>query len=36
MVYDVIGDPPLSGATHSTITSSGLQVVVGATGVAGF
>jgi len=35
MEYDVIGEPPLSGAVQEMITSSGIQVVVGALGTAG-
>ena len=31
-VYPVIAEPPLSGSVHETITSSGYQLVVGATG----
>jgi S-adenosylmethionine synthetase len=34
-VYPVIRDPPSSGATQVTITSSGAQVVTGAAGCAG-
>ena len=29
-MYPVMGEPPLSGAVHETITSSGLHVVTGA------
>jgi hypothetical protein len=35
VMYPVIGEPPASGAVQLTTTSSGVQVVVGATGVAG-
>jgi hypothetical protein len=34
-MYPVIGEPPLFGATQLIITSSGLQIVVGAFGCAG-
>ena len=34
-MYPVIGEPPLSGATHATITLSGFHVVVGVYGYAG-
>lgn len=34
-MYEVIAEPPSSGATQFRITLSGLQVVVGLSGLAG-